>query len=187
MGYQNLRNGFWAGEDGNDLISEANVIPAPSDPGSITVNSLFRGASRAYPQRFLVPDILINLSFYNREQFQITTVEQTDNILWRKDEDPDAPVLAETAPYCDELEERYPGEPVQVFHDYDSQGYTEAGSFKCIENPDLTLYNGNHHTIAGLNIGIQKHYKQQWGNASAFILSNTHLKGSGSEYEESAE
>lgn len=175
MGYQNLRNGFWAGEDATVTVSEANVIPAPSDPGSITVNSYF-GELHKHTAEVFSARHLINLSFYNREQFQITTVEQTDNILWRKDEDPDAPVLAETAPYCDELEERYPGEPVQVFHDYDSQGYTEAGSFKCIENPDLTLYNGNHHTIAGLNIGIQKHYKQQWGNASAFILSNTHLK-----------
>ena len=146
-----------------------------SDPGSITVNSYFGELHEDTAEVFSARH-LINLSFYNRDQFQITTVEQTDNILWRKDEDPDAPVLAETAPYCDELEERYPGVPVQVFHDYDSQGYTEAGSFKCIENPDLTLYNGNHYTIAGLDIGIQKHYKQQWCNASAFILSNTHLK-----------
>ena len=41
MGYQNLRNGFWAGEDATVTVSEANVIPAPSDPGSITVNSYF--------------------------------------------------------------------------------------------------------------------------------------------------
>ena len=41
MGYQNLRNGFWAGEDATVTVSEANVISAPSDPGSITVNSYF--------------------------------------------------------------------------------------------------------------------------------------------------
>lgn len=179
--FKYLQDGFLGGEDVTVKADESGEIP-PDDKKGITKNSYFQSLTQledgTYCAAVSNARHLINLSFCDTNPFKITKVEQTDNILWQPDTDSEHGITAETEAYCKELAEVYPGVPVQIFDSYQSgaDSYTKPGSFKCIENSDITLYDGKNHTIVGLEITPQNNFRNGWKNAEALFLENAHLE-----------
>lgn len=142
---------------GDNLViqaSDKHAIPDGTDPIDDKNNSYFDKliydeTTGTYTAKVANSRHLLNLNFYDKNDFNITNVEQTDNILWTDDPS----VTANTEAYCKELSEAYPGVDVKIYDGWSpGNGFTNPGSFKAIDNTTIRSYDGGGHTIAGLRI-----------------------------------
>ena len=161
---------------GDNLViqaSDKHAIPDDTDPIDDKNNSYFDEliydeTTGTYTAKVANSRHLLNLNFYDKNEFNITNVEQTDNILWT--DDPSVP--ANTEAYCKELSEAYPDRDVIIYDGWGAdRGYTLAGSFKSIQNTDIHSYDGKSHIIAGLRILPPKSGEQ----STALFTTNDHL------------
>ena len=158
-----------AGENIIVRASENSLIPGGTDPKD-EGNSFFETLTPdgdGYKVTVSNCRNLINLNFC--ENLNITSVEQTDNILW----DTDDTVISNTEPYCKELSEAYGPEGVVIHHGIRAgNGFTQAGSFKPIESQTLRSYDGGKKVIAKLTID-----NLNWGNKNSALFEGTsHLQ-----------
>ena len=165
---------FIAGEDLYVTASGEHIIPDATDKGKI-VNGYFESLiydseTKTYTAQVANARHLMNLSFYDKSKFNITKVEQTDNILWEEDQ-VEPKITAKTEPYCTEMLKAYSGGNIKVYDNY--MMHTENGSFKAIENTDLYSYDGKGFTIANLKMLSQNNDNGK--NASALFVRNAHL------------
>ena len=174
-GYQfmpyDYKENLTAGED--IVVKASNTMAIPdntyaTEPENSYFQNLRSNGDGTYTAEVANSRHLANLNFYNKDKFNITNVEQVDNILWEEDHE----ITAKTEAYCKEMADAYPGTEIKIFNGNDADnGYTNNGSFKIINNTELYSYNGKGNTISKLKI-----IGQQWGNhGSALFLNNAHL------------
>lgn len=193
----------WQGNSNDQFINGENIIVKIAEPGqnisdsglkTVYGNSLFESIEKvdknnasdnSYIAYIANSRHLLNLGVVNKDnnaadqKIVITNAVQTDNILWKNDEN----VSAKTVPYCEEIAGAYPTLGMNVFYNYDGNGSgsNTTKEFVPIDNNKLISYdgsyNGQNYTISKLKIE-----KANWGGAALFkntakiTISNLNIK-----------